>query len=91
MDLHSVQVELPKNGSIFTIVGKEGFFWNDNVLPTKTYGPFLSIYDAMGDYKSMIQHRKLKSRPTSNLLKLLVPKSAHNVIHVDFKTKKRIA
>lgn len=58
-------------------------YWRDShsvheVAPFQGYGPFATVWDALEHYKWIIEERKI------------VQKHQNNVIHVDFKAKKRI-
>lgn len=75
MALKRVHVELPKAGAVFEILGQEGYYWEDCMIPGKDFGPFPSIYDAMVHYKAALVSRK-------------AIKSLGQLIQVDFKLKK---
>lgn len=53
-------------------------FWQKKGEPA-THGPFTSAYHAVSNYSAHMTTEKLAAAPTPD-----------NVIHVDFKTKKRI-
>ncbi len=48
------------------------------------YGPFLSISEAMSHYRSIV-------KAPVQALPFIVPDTIANVIHIDFKMKKRLA